>query len=96
MADTIQNNTASSAAILEIRSLQKSFADNHVLKDISLDVEPEENLLKWLLNLDVQLDQKSNLVFVENMVVILNLFNMLILLEWIMSRAHHLEFLLLD
>ena len=40
MADTIQNNTASSAAILEIRSLQKSFADNHVLKDISLDVEP--------------------------------------------------------
>ena len=40
MADTVQNNTASSAAILEIRSLQKSFADNHVLKDISLDVEP--------------------------------------------------------
>ena len=40
MADTIQNNTVSSAAILEIRSLQKSFADNHVLKDISLDVEP--------------------------------------------------------
>ena len=40
MADTIQNNTASSTAILEIRSLQKSFADNHVLKDISLDVEP--------------------------------------------------------
>ena len=40
MADTIQNNTASSAAILEIRSLQKSFADNHVLKNISLDVEP--------------------------------------------------------
>ena len=40
MAETIQNNTASSAAILEIRSLQKSFADNHVLKDISLDVEP--------------------------------------------------------
>ena len=40
MADTIQNNTASSAAILEIRSLQKSFADNHVLKNISLDVDP--------------------------------------------------------
>ncbi len=40
MADTIQNNTAASAAILEIRSLQKSFADNHVLKDISMDVEP--------------------------------------------------------
>ena len=40
MADTIQNNTASSAAILEIRSLQKSFGDNHVLKDISMDVEP--------------------------------------------------------
>ena len=40
MADTVQNNTASSAAILEIRSLQKSFSDNHVLKDISLNVEP--------------------------------------------------------
>ena len=40
MADSIQNNTASSAAILEIRSLQKSFGDNHVLKDISMDVEP--------------------------------------------------------
>ena len=40
MADTIQNNTAASAAILEIRSLQKSFADNHVLKNISLDVDP--------------------------------------------------------
>ena len=40
MADTVQNNTASSTAILEIRSLQKSFADNHVLKDISLNVEP--------------------------------------------------------
>ena len=37
MAESIQNN---SAAILEIRGLQKSFGDNTVLKDISLDVEP--------------------------------------------------------
>ena len=37
MADTIQKK---SSAILEIRALQKSFGDNNVLKDISLDVEP--------------------------------------------------------
>ena len=37
MADTIQKE---SSAILEIRALQKSFGDNNVLKDISLDVEP--------------------------------------------------------
>ena len=37
MAETIQKQNA---AILEIRGLQKSFADNHVLKDISMDVEP--------------------------------------------------------
>ena len=37
MTDTIQKK---SSAILEIRALQKSFGDNNVLKDISLDVEP--------------------------------------------------------
>ena len=37
MAETNQTN---SAAILEIRGLQKSFGENQVLKDISLDVEP--------------------------------------------------------
>ena len=37
MAETIQNQ---SSAILEIRGLQKSFGENTVLKDISLDVEP--------------------------------------------------------
>ena len=37
MAETIQNQ---SSAILEIRGLQKSFVENTVLKDISLDVEP--------------------------------------------------------
>ena len=37
MAETIQKETN---AILEIRALQKSFGDNNVLKDISLDVEP--------------------------------------------------------
>ena len=37
MADTIQKE---SSAILEIRALQKSFGDNNVLKDISLNVEP--------------------------------------------------------
>ena len=37
MADTIQKK---SSAILEIRAPQKSFGDNNVLKDISLDVEP--------------------------------------------------------
>ena len=36
MAETNQTN---SAAILEIRGLQKSFGENQVLKDISLDVE---------------------------------------------------------
>ena len=37
MAETIQKE---SSAILEIRGLQKSFGENTVLKDISLDVEP--------------------------------------------------------
>ena len=37
MAVTIQKENN---AILEIRGLQKSFGDNNVLKDISLDVEP--------------------------------------------------------
>ena len=37
MAVTIQKENN---AILEIRALQKSFGDNNVLKDISLDVEP--------------------------------------------------------
>ena len=37
MAETIQKE---SAAILEIRGLQKAFGENTVLRDISLDVEP--------------------------------------------------------
>ena len=37
MAETTQKE---SSAILEIRGLQKSFGENTVLKDISLDVEP--------------------------------------------------------
>ena len=40
MAEMIQNGTAASPAILEIRALRKSFGALSVLKDISVDVEP--------------------------------------------------------
>ena len=39
MPDNLMNDTSSSPAILEIRSLQKSFGSLSVLKDISLSVE---------------------------------------------------------
>ena len=40
MSDYTANGASSGSSILEIRSLQKSFGSNHVLKDISLSVEP--------------------------------------------------------